>query len=342
MTKRKRIGLTALLILFILILIGTIVFWLVLRQQFLSGYDEGVKTLKAQGYEITAPPLTVSGFPFFIDTQTQDLTIIAPKGDYQDSSKNWSLKTSALSLSSFIYSPWSWRVIHNGDLQVDMRTPVGQRYLVNILTEAITVNTSVDFKGQLKSVAAQMEPTTIEPVIGQYPYLRSLDALRFDTKVRGGDGYFNLALDNVILDDQIPAELTTFPGLVVDHFSVDGVIKDFQNHVMASATSSVQPDIHINIDPLTLIWGPVDVICQADLTQSGTLLNGQVRLEFAEIGKLLDAIGEAQLIPQENFQMVSMGLRSIPPNEDGRTVLVFPIQNNQLMFMGQVIADLSR
>ncbi|HHI88814.1 MAG TPA: DUF2125 domain-containing protein, partial [Hellea balneolensis] len=88
-TKKRLLTIPRLIILGLILFLGLMGLWFFLRDTLVRGLVQGIETLEAEGYQIGHGGLSVSGFPFSLSAQTQNISIKAPTGPTEDPGKNW-------------------------------------------------------------------------------------------------------------------------------------------------------------------------------------------------------------------------------------------------------------
>lgn len=332
--KNKIFTLPRLIIYALILMLAVFGLWMLLRAAIVKGVTAGIQDAEHQGYQIGHGGLSITGFPLKISAHSDDISIRAPTSSGNDPSKNWAITLDQLTAKSATLTPLSWAVTHSGTARIDMRSPVGERYMFDIDPAHANVNARMGIGGTLKTAHFDVGTIRLTPLVGSQPALIGLATADADLTTIDTEAHIVFNTRNVVLSDKTMGVLKQVMGTNLENLNVKAVIHDWPMLEKQGAEYWQNKDGHFTISQANVKWGQVDIASDMDFSfVNGTpegILNLRIKNPLELIKNLANS-GAINMTPVMISQLSRL-LDELEVDENGRTELELSFKNHQIKY----------
>lgn len=288
--------------------------------------------LESGGYVIDHTGLSAGGFPFLFRSSLTDPQIMSPSSQ----PKPWSIKADHLTLQSLAITPLHWRAMHHGEARVDMRGPNRKRWLFDVQPFSVDIDTHAKLSGKLKSINASILRPKLKAVIGTRPPIMGLEDGQIKIKAEDQNLVFSISMTNIILDpDTLPKWQRAF-GSKLDNLELTFTAEEL------TSFSETERENWVNSGRLkgqswTLNWNNNIFKGDFDITLSPSGANGTLRAEAEDFPGLINQIGHAGVVSQEQAAALTLAGNLLPQSQTGAHEMTLNIRDGNILLFGQKI-----
>lgn len=306
------------------------IYWAAGRTLMLKTWDNEIKSLESQGYDIDHKGLTAGGFPHLFRS-----TFIEPDIDSPRSiAKPWSIKADKLALKASTFTPLRWTANHRGEARIDMRGPKGERWLFDVRPMSLDIDTKIKANGTVKSLRADLNRAQIQAVIGTLPPIVGVDTAQLDIRPQEEDMRYELSLTNIFLEKDTLAKWQTAFGPKIG--VIDAVIlTKRQSSLSKESLESWKNGENIIGESWRVNWNENIFTGDFDLTLTDTGFDGSLRAEVENLPEIIDQFARAGMFTQQQVSSLKIGARLLPQNANGRQEITFNFRDGYLLLFGQ-------
>lgn len=306
--------------------------WLFMRAAIVKGMTVGIQKAEVQGYQIGHGGLDISGFPFKVIAHSNAVSVRAPTSTHNDSNKNWAITLDQITAESATLTPLSWAVNHRGTARVDMRSPLGARYMFDIAPAKINTDMSMGIGGTLKSAHIDMAPTRINSLLGSSLPVLSLGHARADLSTLETQAHVTVTANDIVVSDRGLGILKSVLGQNLERIELEAIIYDWPVLEKQGAEYWRKNGGRIDAQSWALQWGKIDVTGDFDIVFKDNIPTGLLHLRIKDIGPLLETLTQNGLIDPTLARQAQMLMNALQTDEDGRTKIELTLRNNQLKY----------
>jgi len=324
---RKLVTVPRLVILCLLILVLIMGAWIYVRGALVKGFVGSIANLESQNYQIGHDGLSISGFPFSVTAETNNVRIRAPISDRPDPTKNWSVKSDNLRMYSATLTPLSWNLEHRGQMRIDMRGREGERYMFDITPAAIDGRAAYSMAGTLKSARIDIGRAQLDSLVGTPPIISQFGKIGAEIKVSDNTGRISMSATDIRLSPKISSMLDNILGRKLTLIALDANIENWALLEAEGAEPWMAANSRIQSEHWAVSWGRADIIGDFDITFKNGSPEGTVHLRIKRPEPLLQKLIENKLIPKQYAGMAKTLVALQKPQDDGRKPIEITIKD---------------
>jgi len=324
---RKLVTVPRLVILCLLILVLIMGAWIYVRGAVVKSFVGSIANLESQNYQIGHDGLSISGFPFSVTAETNNVRIRAPISDKPDPTKNWSVKSDNLYMYSATLTPLSWNLEHRGQMRIDMRGRSGERYMFDIMPAAFDGRVVYSMAGTLKSARIDIGRGQLDSLIGTPPIISQFGEIGAEVNVLNNTGQISMSATDIRLSPKIPSMLDNILGRKLALVELDVNIENWARLETQGAEPWIAANSRIKSEHWTVRWGRADIIGDFDITFKNGLPEGTVHMHIKRPEPLLQKLIDNKLIPGQYAGMAKTLIALQKTEDDGRKSIEITIKD---------------
>jgi len=314
-----------------LFIAGFTLYWTAGRSLIVKGVNSSLIRANQSGYVVKPKDFSLSGFPFFYKGRVSSLSLASMPGQTP-----WSIRGEFVHMQASSLWPLNWRIYHKGDARLDMRGPAGERWLFDIRPFLVNLDTKLSLTGRVQSHKFKAVRIRPQAVIGTDPPISGLDSLDVDIRDVGADVDVTMELENIFLNPKTGPKLQSALGPRIDRVflkaTAQGLTSLRQDDVSKWKTSGT-----FISDDWQFLWNGLNLQGGFELTGSPTGLSGFIRVNLEDESALLETVRAAGVISASQSRQIGFALNLLPKAETGAREITLPVQNNDVIFLGQAI-----
>jgi len=318
-----------------LLIAAYVLYWAAGRSVIVKNFNETIMSARQSGHSVQPKSFTLSGFPFSFKGHMRSLLLGAPQA-----SSPWSIRSENLHLEAASYNPLKWDIYHAGDARLDMRGPVGQRWLFDIRPLLLDGDVSLSYKGDIKSILFNADKLRPHAVIGTEPPFRALDGFRAQITPNRENVDIALDLENIFLSAKVWAPLQKVFGPRLETVSLKAQAVGL-SALSQEAVASWSKEPRLTSSDWLVKWNGIDLRGDFDLTKSSQGVSGNIRIILDDERAFFEAMTASGLITSTQASLMKFALASRPKTDSqtngAQKEINLILANSQLTLFGQPI-----
>ncbi len=323
--KSKLFTLPRLIIFLLVIMVAIMCMWLGLRALLVNKIVSNIKQYQAQGYQINHGGLSITGFPFNIETNSRNVSVGAPNGQ--------SIKLGQLDLHTSIFKPLTWSFRHQGNMRIDVRGKMGERYLFDAIPARLSADAAIGFSGQLQSANFHINtPIQFQSLVGTPLPIRSIKQLNARFNAAQTTGAVNISSQEIVLSTQVQNIILQTFGGKIEYINMESKITNWP--VLQNQGTQIWQSIGGKIvsDAFNIKWGDLDVIGDFHIQFKNNLPDGTVRFQIKDAGLMLDRLMNKGIVPKNFSTQIKLLLATLKTDKNNRKELIITINNGVVKY----------
>lgn len=312
-----------LIVLALVILIAIMAMWALLRKTLVDRLITNIEALEAQGYQVGHNSLTVSGFPFWLKADAQDVFVRAPVSAENFSGHNWSVTADQVETRALVFYPVVWSFSHDGNMRIDMRGPDGRRYVFDVLQAGVNGKIKAGLNGRMKALEFATQKTRFkeEQRAGNTVPISSVGEMSGTIDAKANLANLGWHVSDVTFNSSHPGLAADVLGQRISEISGVAQIENWDLFELEGADAWMNRGGRMTSKHWSLIWGPADITGSFDLTFKNGIPEGVLQIRIKNAGGLFEKIMDAGLVPGVLVMQIKLFIAALDQDGDGRTLI---------------------
>ena len=307
-------------------------YWMVGRNALVGALDTAKTDLRQDGIALSTAGIKVRGFPLHYRAALADVNLTGESGSYQ---------AELININASALKPTVWTLTADTPARIQFQGQDGQDYDFILAGEDMRVELGSSVTGKLKSVKAVMQGLkAVAAPNGLAPPITGIQsgAISISPSAAPLQGGMSARFDisGVTLGDNAGGDLQRAFGPLISRMTGTGLATGLAS-LEPEDVSAWQSAGAITVPDFALTWGTVGFHGEVDLDMSASGANGAATLGVSDADALVQSFVDARMLSQSQAMGATFLLMAAPTDDEGRTVLTFPVRDSALTLFGQTL-----